>query len=202
MEVLQNVSWSGASISSHEGNTNEYKTSYAWHPAQINKLAKRDSAGGTITPDVVIISRGTNDMTHSPYTSLTDFGADAMSIPDTDYADSSYDFKVAYCMTIKKIREAYPQAKIIVCTLNLFKRLNDTQFPTNNGYNTLPEYNNAIREVADMMGCGLIEFDKDGITFENCYPTFISDDSTHPTHPNPTGHTRMAEKAIIDIKNY
>ena len=202
MEVLQNVSWSGASISSHEGNANDYKTSYAWHPAQINKLATRDAGGNTIKPDVVIIYRGTNDMTHSPYTSLTDFGADAMSIPDTDYSDSSYDFKVAYCMTIKKIREAYPQAKIIVCTLNLFKRLNDTQFPTNNGYNTLPEYNNAIREVANMMGCGLIEFDKDGITFENCYPTYISDNATHPTHPNPTGHTRMAEKAIIDIKNY
>ena len=202
MEVLQNVSWSGASISSHEGSESQYKTSYAWHPAQINKLATRDASGTRIIPDVVIIYRGTNDMTHSPYTSLSDFGADATSIPDTDFADSYYDFKVAYCLTIKKIREAYPQAKIVLCTLNVFKRINYSQFPTNNGINTLPEYNNAIREVADMMGCGLIEFDKDGITFENCYPTYISDSSTIPTHPNPTGHTVMAEKAIIDIKKF
>ena len=202
MEVLQNVSWSGASISSHEGDSEQYKTSYAWHPAQINKLASRDVNGTRITPDVVIIYRGTNDMSHTPYTSLSDFGADAASIPDTDFENASYDFKVAYCLTIKKIREAYPQAKIVICTLNVFKRINYSQFPTNNGYNTLPEYNNAIREVADMMGCGLIEFDKDGITFENCYPTYISDSSTIPTHPNPMGHFVMAEKAIIDIKKF
>ena len=202
MEVLQNVSWSGASISSHEGNTDIYKTSYAWHPAQINKLATRDSDGNTINPDVVIIYRGTNDMTHSPYTALSEFGVAATSIPDTDYQDSMYDFKVAYCLTIKKIREAYPQAKIVLCTLNVFKRIYYSQFPTNNGYNTLPEYNNAIRDVADMMGCGLIEFDKDGITFENCYPAYISDSSTIPTHPNPTGHTAMAEKATIDILKF
>ena len=202
MQVLQNVSWSGASICSHEGDADAYKTSYAWHPAQINKLATRNASGVTIAPDVVIIYRGTNDMTHTPYASLTDFGADATSIPDTDFANSSYDFKAAYCLTVKKIREAYPQAKIVLCTLNVFKRINYSQFPTNNGINTLPEYNNAIREVADMMGCGLIEFDKDGITFENCYPTYISDSSTESTHPNPTGHTAMAEKAIIDIKKY
>jgi lysophospholipase L1-like esterase len=200
MEVLQNVSWSGASISSHEGNTNTYKTSYAWHPAQINKLATRNDNGDGIVPDVVIIFRGANDMTHTPYTLLSNFGAGETSIPNTDLVGTSYDFKIAYCLTIKSIREKYPQAKVILCTLNTFKRVNYSQFPTNNGTNTLPEYNNAIREVADMMGCGIIEFDKDGITFENCYPTYISDSATTPTHPNPTGHSVMADKAIIDIK--
>lgn len=202
MEILQNVSWSGASISSHESETQEFKTSYAWHPAQINKLSKRDSSGNRINPDIIIIYRGTNDMSHSPYTILSDFGAGATSIPDSDVAGSSYDFKIAYCLTIKKIREAYPQAQIVLCTLNVFKRINYSQFPTNNGINTLPEYNNAIREIADMMGCGIIELDKDGITFENCYPTYISDSSTIPTHPNPTGHTVMAEKAIVDLKKF
>ena len=200
MEVLQNVSWSGASICSHEGNTDVYKTSYAWHPAQIAKLATRNADGNAVKPDVVVIYRGTNDMSHSPFASLTDFGADAMEIPASDYENSSYDFKVGYCKTIQAIREAYPGARIFVCTLNIFKRNYYSHFPTNNGINTLPEYNNAIREVANMMGCGLIEFDKDGITFENCYPTYISDSSTEPTHPNPTGHTAMAEKAVIDIK--
>lgn len=197
--ILQNVSWSGASMSSHEGSDNKYKTSYAWHDAQIAKLASRDTNGNTVTPDVVIIYRGTNDMSHSPYSKLTDFGAANTSIPNNDSVDGGYGFKEAYAITIKKIREAYPQAEIICCTLNVFKRINYSEFPTNNGTNTLPQFNNAIREVADQMGCHLIEFDKDGITFENCYPTYISDSATIPTHPNANGHAKMANCAIAAI---
>ena len=198
-DILQNVSWSGASISSHESSIERFKTSWAWHDAQIAKLATRDIDGNTIAPDVVIIYRGTNDMTHSPYDKLTDFGASATEIPSTDVVDDGYGFKEAYAMTIQKIRSTYPMAEIICCTLNVFKRIAYNHWPTRNGTNTLPEYNNAIREVANQMGCRIIEFDKDGITFENCYPTYISDSSTTPTHPNANGHAKMAEKAIRDI---
>ena len=198
--VLQNVSWSGASMCSHEGNANELKTSYAWHDAQINKLATRDADGNTITPDVVIIFRGTNDMTHSPFAKLTDYGAGSMTVPSDDTVTDGYGFKEAYVKTIEKIRAKYPNAYIICCTLNVFKRLGVTYFPMNNGTNTWSQFNNAIREVADMMGCGLIEFDKDGITMENCYPTYINDSSTSPTHPNPRGHRKMALKAIADVR--
>lgn len=197
--ILQNVSWSGASVCSHEGDNANYKTSYAWHDAQIAKLATRDAEGNTINPDVVIIYRGTNDLSHTPYAKLTEFGAAAMSIPSDDSVTGGFGFKEAYALTISKIRAAFPQAMIICCTLNVFKRVNYSAFPTNNGTNTLPEFNNAIREVADMMGCPVIEFDKDGITFENCYPTYIDDSATIPTHPNLTGHAKMAEKAINDV---
>lgn len=197
--ILQNVSWSGASMCSHEGSDETYKTSYAWHDAQINKLSTRDSDGVSITPNVVIIYRGVNDFSHSPYAKLTNYGASSMSIPNTDVIEGGYDFKESYALTIKKIRTAYPHALIICCTLNIFKRVNYSSFPVNNGTNTLPEFNNAIREVADMMGCGLIELDKDGITFENCYPLYISDSSTNSTHPNARGHAKMATKAIADI---
>lgn len=53
--------------------------------------------------------------------------------------------------------------------------------------------NNAIREIANTIGCGLIEFDKDGITFKNCYSGgYVTDSSTTPTHPNSKGHFVMA----------
>ncbi len=199
--ILQNVSWSGSSVCSHEATTNDLKTSYAWHDAQINKLATRDAEGNAIKPDVVIIYRGVNDLSHSPYAKLTDFGAGAMSIPATDAIDSGYGFKEAYALLIKKIRTTYPDAMIICCTLNVFKRVNYSAFPTNNGTNTLPEFNNAIREVADMMGCPVIELDKDGITFENCYSSgYITDSSTNSTHPNTKGHYIMAKKAIADVR--
>ena len=62
------------------------------------------------------------------------------------------------------------------------------------------EYNRAIREAAEYLGCGLIEFDKDGITFENCYSEgFITDSATIPTHPNDKGHRVMGKRAVLDL---
>lgn len=67
----------------------------------------------------------------------------------------------------------------------------------------LPQMNNAIREVANAMGVGMIEFDKDGITFENCTSEgYITDSATTPTHPNEKGHTQMAKKAVADMQSY
>lgn len=196
------VCWSGSSISSHEGNKEIYKTSYAWHDAQIRKCGVRTPGSMDRTaPDLVIIYRGVNDFSHTPYTRLDPdyFDDDSWSYPVSDY-DQYYQFKSGLVLTIKKLRSVYPQAKIILCTLNVFKRVYYSEFPTNNGINTLPQYNNAIREVADYMGCGLIEFDKDGITFENCYSEgYITDSSTNSTHPNNKGHAVMANRALRDL---
>lgn len=202
------VCWSGSSITSHNKNSNEWKAAHAWHESQIRKCGIRTPGTMTRTaPDVIIIYRGTNDMssdTHKPHSKLTEnFFKGLFTIPSDDFISSGrYGFKEGYALTIKKLREAYPLAVIILCTLNVFKRDNKDAWPVNNGVNTLPEFNDAIREVADAMGCGVIEFDKDGITFENCYPTYISDSATIPTHPNDRGHKRMAEKAMADLMNY
>lgn len=196
--------WSGSSITSHEGNTAQYKTSYAWHEAQIRKCGIRTAGTMNRTaPDVVFIYRGTNDFSHSPYTLLTDnyFDNYNWTYPENDSVSGGYGYKEGLCLTIKKIRDAYPNAKIFLCTLNVFKRINYSHFPTNNGINSLPQYNDAIREVADFMGCGVINFDQDGITFENCYSQgYITDSATIPTHPSNKGHKAMGLKAIADIK--
>ena len=314
------VCWSGASVTSHEANTDTLKCSYAWHPSQIRKCGIRTA--GTMdrtAPDVIILYRGTNDFSHQPYTVLTDdyFDSADFTYPTLDdgstwttvsctwekgglttqggvkddqnnrirttsisvngvykltipsgfkcrlayysaqqtavanflgfsdwftsdtiiavesqkyarlllgYTDDrnisaddvatvganitfsstselTYGFKQGLVLTISKLREAYPNTKIFLCTLNTFKRVNYSHFPTNNGINTLPQYNNAIREVADYMGCGVIEFDKDGITFENIYSSgYASDSATTPTHPSEKGHRVMGLKAIADLK--
>lgn len=196
--------WSGSSITSHEGNTAQYKTSYAWHEAQIRKCGIRTAGTMNRTaPDVVFIYRGTNDFSHSPYTLLTDnyFDNYNWTYPENDSVSGGYGYKEGLCLTIKKIRDAYPNAKIFLCTLNVFKRINYSHFPTNNGINSLPQYNDAIREVANFMGCGVINFDQDGITFENCYSQgYITDSATIPTHPSNKGHKAMGLKAIADIK--
>lgn len=201
------VCWSGSSITSHEENSLKFKTSYSWHDSQIRKCGIRVSGTmNRIDPDVIIIYRGCNDMTHSPYTVLTeDYGNNVnFEYPTTDLlSNGKYGYKEGLVLLIKKLRETYKKSQIILCTMNVFKRVNYSKFPTNNGINTLPQYNNAIRDVANLMGCGLIEFDKDGITFENCYENgYITDSETIPTHPSDKGHKIMGMKAILDLQKY
>ena len=193
------VCWSGASISSHEKNDVEYKTSYAWHDAQIRKCGVR--VAGTMTrnaPDIIIVYRGLNDFSHSPYTRLTPdyYNEVNWNYPNDDYDDSNYGFKEAIAIMINKLRTAYPTSKIVLCTLFESHRANNTHFPVNNGVNNLEEYNNAIREAADFYGCGLIDFAKSGITFENA-STYCRDNP--PVHPNNDGHFILAMKAYADL---
>lgn len=197
--LLSNASWSGSRITQRSASVNSYTISHAWSDYTIGRCRVRDLEGNYVNPDVIIIYRGTNDFSHSPYASIEDYDM-SNGIPDTDFENGVYNFRKGYELTIQKLREAYPKAYIICCTLNVFKRIVYDKFPTRNGQYTLPQMNDTIRDIANTMGCGLIEFDKDGITFENCYPTYISDSATIPTHPNSTGHAVMANKANSDIR--
>ena len=202
------VCWSGASLSSHEENDHPsgnyiYKCSYAWHPSQIRKCGIRTPGTMTRTaPDVIIIYRGTNDFSHEPFTKLDTSIIDTYpgTYPESDYDGTYYGYIEAIQLTVKKLREAYPFAKIVLCTLNTFRRdtlPNYSTYPVNNGINTLPQYNSAIRKVAESLDCGLIDFANDGITFENCVPEYISE--THMTHPNNKGHKVMGKRAMLDL---
>lgn len=202
------VSWSGSSITSHEADDNSYKTAHAWHPAQIRKCGIRTPGAMTRTaPDVIIIYRGTNDFSHTPRTKLTmDYwDSNVQGYPTTDYIDGSYyGYIEGLMMTVGALRQAYPSAQIVLCTLNVFKRVVYSSFPTRQtqaaGGQTLPMYNNAIRAAAAYLGCGLIEFDRDGITFENLYVDgYVTDDPDTPTHPSDKGHKVMGNRAIMDL---
>ena len=198
------VCWSGSGLTRNRQTSDEYKTSYAWHESQIRKCGIRILGTMNRTaPDVIIITRGGNDWSHSPYAMLTDgyFENYDVQYPTTDIRqDGEYGFKEAYFMTIGKLREAYPFAKIVLCTYPPLKRVNYSHFPMNNGYYSEPQYNNAVREIADFCGCDVIEFDKCGITWENMYPTYVSDSATTPVHPNAKGHELMAKCAIEKLK--
>lgn len=196
MEFLQNVSMGGLSVTKNRNTSGStYEGQYLWHPSQIRKLRKRNESGNWINPDIVIINRGTNDYSYEPFARLTDFGINSFSIPISDEVQPNiYGFKEAYCIAIQKIREAYPSVKIFICTLSLFKRINYSKYPSNNGMYTLPMYNDAIREVAKFMSCGLIELDKDGINWYN-----ISNYKADLTHPNEAGQEIIGKKAAIDL---
>ena len=192
------VAWSGSTITGDS-------VSSALHVSQIRKCGIRTPGTMTRTaPDMIIIYRGTNDFSHGRGTVLTKDYFDGDSIwyyPTTDVVEGGRGYLEGMCLLIKKLREAYPSAQIVLCTMNYFHR-GDAGFPTRNSKgNTLMEYNRAIRETADWLGCGLIDFDKDGITFENAASgEYYSDsDQTNPTHPNTKGHKVMGNRAIIDL---
>lgn len=202
------VCWSGSSITSHE-NKGQYIASYSWHESQITKCGIRVKGSmQRIAPDVIVVYRGTNDFSHNPNTKLTsglfDNYYQAFTYPTTDeLGERNFGFKEGLLILVSKLRETYPHAKIILCTLNIFNRTtNGTYPPTNSNGETLPQYNQAIRDVADYCGCSLIEFDKSGITFNNAMNDYYADYSSTNgtfTHPNDNGHLLMGKRAIVDL---
>ena len=197
------VCWSGSSFTRHEENILEVKTSYAWHDSQIRKLGTRVKGGmDRVAPDIVIIYRGCNDMTHMPFSKIidNDFDRCDWKYPDTDMVGDDYCIVRAISLTIEKIRKTYPDTKVVLATQTTFKRINCDSFPSNNGFYNLPYLNKTIREIADFFGCYTIDFDKCNITYENCYNLgYITDDFNHPTHPNSKGHEKMGKQAIYDL---
>lgn len=198
-----NASWSGARVVPYPVGTTRHDAfvmSEMYSDYTLGRVKGRAADGTDIIPDIILLYRGTNDFLADDPT-----GNESITTPDmksfTAITDT-HNFTQGYIWSILKLRELYPNAVIILCTLNVFKGRNKTHFPSNNGDNTLPEYSDKIREIANIMGCGVIEFDKDGITWENCYPTYISDSSTGPLHPNTTGHAVMGRKAVSDVKYY
>lgn len=191
------ATWNGNSYCSHESDYVRL-IGYGWHPLQIARLADRDSDGKRIAPDVVFLCRGTNDATHTPFARITDFGTGNDEIPETDVINGNeYGFKEALAMTVSEIQKTYPEAEIFICTLTPFRRLDDRTFPMNNTYHTMQEYNKAIKDVAEYMGCNVIDFSKCW-TFYNCLSGgYVSPDYTHPVQK---GHKAMCDQAIKDMR--
>ena len=207
--LCNNASWSGSRICEiPEGNDRHdaFVMSEAYSDYTVGRLRNRDDEGNFIIPDIILIYRGVNDLVgvDPEGGSQGESGVEDLTTPNLLTWDennfNTHNFTEAYMHTILKLRRTYPDTYIILCTLNVFKRSTTTKWPTNNGTYSIPDYNDKIREIANIMGCGLIEFDKDGITYENCYPDFISDSASAPIHPNTNGHRVMGEKAVTDIR--
>ena len=207
------VCWSGSSITSHEENKTEdghyiYKCSYSWHESQIRKCGIREPGSMTRTaPDMVIIFRGANDLTHSPYSRITDYldGYPSAYPADDTYDDSGttrYDYVKGMRLLINKLRTAYPKTKIVLCTMNYFRRLGSSTWTTN-GTDNWQKYNEMIRRLAAYEGCDLIDFAKDGLNWANAKYSYYNEgtsESASWTHPNTAGHAVMGQRALLDMR--
>lgn len=190
------VCWSSSSISSHETTTPRLVNSYAWHDSQVRKCGvRKPGSNDRIAPDYIIIARGTNDWSHGKGTIITDgyfSNPETWTYPITDAVGTYYGIKEAVSLTVKKMREAYPKAKIFLCTMPYNNRGGD--FPGIFGGKSWISFNSAIRECAEFFGCGLIDFAACGLTQES-----LSIYTSDGTHLNAAGHKLAGEKAIADF---
>lgn len=184
--VVGNCSWSGSYVSGDSTSTSN---------ANIGTSTKRinDLSADGINPDIVLVYMGTNDFLFG-----RDKGEFNMS---SDYVDGNIStFMNAYALLLTKIRKAYPNCKILCGTMPLQFASSPDLYINNNWTSvrtkgeSIPEWNDAIKEIAKAFGCGVVDFATCAI---NNYSNTLQD----RCHPNIKGHKLMAERLIKDLLN-
>ena len=218
-----NSSYSGTCICRarsvpNDGIVQHYAGTYAWNISQIRRCGRRiDGTMNRISPDVIIIYRGTNDFGtfingKAPAIDMSIFEQNAAITITNDTAGVApartpsevdkdyYSFVNAYYLTVHELQKAYPRAKIFLCTIQDIRRSTYETYPIRTESGTLIQWNECIRAIARYMGCGIIDFARDGVNFFN-YADFVYDPiSGDGVHPGEEGQRIMGNRAIADLK--
>lgn len=153
-----------------------------------------------INPDIVLSTGGTNDWTYANTAESigTYDGHTALPNPDGD-APAVTTFREAYATMLCRIQKEYPFA-LIICGTGWFTcRPYTPKYQGNKNVDsglTIQDYAKAVREIAVIRACAVVDFWTSGFNKYNYYPTFAADRSTSTTHPNKLGHQIIARCAI------
>lgn len=179
MQLLKNAAWASSTVAGDD-------TQGAIVASSDARIA--DLADGDTKPDIVIVLIGTNDFGRSY--SIGTF-TDTDTIPT---ASNIADFKPAYAKMIGKIHTAYPDAKVFVCTL-IPRTFSGGGYPAKDQNNeSLYAFNKAIKEVAEMMNCSVIDINMNsGINVDNLPNHFIQETSGSYIHPLASGQVLVGE---------
>lgn len=179
MSLLKNASWASSTVAGDD-------TQGAVVASSDARIA--DLADGDTKPDIVIVLIGTNDFARSY---LIGNFTDTDTIPA---ASNVADFKPAYAKMIGKIHTAYPEAKVFVCTL-IPRTFSGGGYPAKDQNNqSLYAYNKAIKDVAEMMNCSVIDINMDSSINVNNLPNhFIQETSGSYIHPLASGQALVGE---------
>lgn len=189
MKILKNQSVSQSTVTNVS--QEEYKYRWIGYSERIENLG--DLEGNK--PDIIFVPIGVNDMFG---TTLGEFDY-SKKIEQMDELDT-YQFKQAYQYIVYKLLTLYPNSKIFLCTP--FKPGKTTWgFPEYNSVKNLyfKELLNAIRELSDSLGVGLIDFYKE--TKIN-YITMKDLTYKDPIHPGRIGHYLYYKIAKNNLINY
>lgn len=174
--------------------------------AHVNKIPMSSDTrcgrlhSGSVNPDIILIAGGVNDYTYAMSAQSEPLAWDGITTPVLGNS-----FTEAYACMIKKLQTNYPQAMVIPLTTWFTMRGDDngytlTHTVTATGHTyTQADYNSAIENVAKQMHVPCILVDNIGINRTNMYPTYATDSSTIPTHPNAKGQKLMGESIAEKI---
>ncbi len=186
MEPLVIDGYSGSAVTQLEDSSHVNKV-----PMSSDTRCGRLHSGST-NPDIILIAGGVNDYTYAQSAQSEPLAWDGHTAPTLGNS-----FTEAYACMIKKLQTNYPNALVVPLSSWFTMRGTDNGYTLthtvgNNAY-TQADYNSAIESVAKIMRVPYIAVDKIGINRANMYPTFASDSSTIPTHPNANGQKLMGE---------
>ena len=176
--------WSGSGVTQLEDN------------AHLDKVPMSDDdrcnalGDGTSDPNIILIAGGINDYTYAESAQSEALPWDGKTTPVI-----SNSFTEAYACMIKKLQTNYPNAIIVALSTWFSMRGTDNGYTLTHavGSNvyTQTDYNNAIKNVAEQMHIPYMDVSDIGFNRNNFYPTYASDSSTIPTHPNAAGQKVM-----------
>ena len=195
-ELCVDQAWSGRCVSNVRDSETDLVNSGAWRQTEVDKLAKSGS-----TPDIIVIKLGINDFNNVSCQLGEYDGTEALpTVPESGFAT----FRESYATMLDRIMTKYPLAKVYCCTLNQCERSGSVGFPEINGLGeSLTEYNDAIKQLAQAFGATVIDHAACGMTYYNM-STYTGDwDSTtgKGLHPNANGMAPIAAKTISALVN-
>ena len=189
-DLLVNNSWSGRAVSSIRDSQTGHTTDAGYKQANIDVL------GSEGTPEVIIIKLGINDFNQGAL--LGDYdGSTTLPSDPTKFTD-------AYAMMLDRIMTTYPLAKVYCCTLMQCERTGSAGFPeTNSNGDSLIDWNEAIRKLAEAFGCEVLNHASCGITYYNLseYTGDYDSGTGKGLHPNADGMSLIANQTIHEMDN-
>lgn len=143
-------------------------------------------AGHNVNPDFIIVYIGTNDYGLGTPKTLGNFNSTSELVSEGDIQV----FSDAYSLMISKLRAAYPLSCIVCCTLTEWRYVNpDSTYPVlNSKSNSVTQFNEQIRAIADSFGCSVCDLHSCGLNHWNT-STYTIDNSGMGLHPNKAGMT-------------
>ena len=159
------------------------------------------SGSGVVNPDIIIVALGCNDYFYNVPLGSWD-GHATLNSTDTKT------WRGAYANMLIKIHEQYPDA-LVLCFSPWFcvRGWNGHNIPSatvniNGNGNTYQDYEDAMREICELMGCVYIDVNNFGFTRQN-YGLYFADDinaqTNAVTHPNATGQEVLGQSIAAEV---
>lgn len=191
--IAREKGWALSSINAYGGSqVSDYDPQSRYGIAMCS-TTRTSGLAGNGTPDYIIVLGGTNDFGHGVPIG-TWAGMD-------DMPTTGEDFRKAYALMLNRIHANYPLAMVYCCTL--LNRERDAVPGSIEKYHDqyLHQFNDAIRQIAPMLNCRVIDLESCGINQYNL-ETYMSDyhtDTGVATHPNIAGHALIAKRILEEL---